>query len=253
MLNIFSLIYFIWILLAVVLFFIVYYIFKDKSKEFQFKLLVGFTILTWVLHFLRFWLDPDMKTFELFFVDFCGFNTMMLPFLLLSRKQVAYDIMYLCGSFFALHSLIYPNNIEGNPILYYDTIRFFFAHFLLVGILLWMIMWGMYKPSVKSVKWATLYLAIGAMYNIGLTAIFVETGLRTTLVNYMGLWGNDVSVYNYAEKLAPFFRYDSIVDGVVVNKPIPFLYMLPSLLFVYVPLWILMTIPFSKKIKVKNL
>ena len=250
MLNIFSFVYFMWLFAAIVLFFLVHFLFKDKNAKTKYYILVGFAVFTWVNHFSRYWLDPDYQTFKILFQDFCGFNTMMLPFLLLSRKQVAYDIMFLCGALFAFHSLAYPNNIEGDPILYFNTIRFFFAHFLLVSIPIWMIVWGLYTPDIKNVKWAFLYLIIGAMYNLGLSAAMLEMNLVGRLYNFMGLWGNTDSVYRISEKIAPFFRYSVEVNGVVTSKPIPFLYMLPTLIIVYVPIWVGMTYPFIKRKKV---
>lgn len=252
MLTFLSMEYFLWILCAVILFFIVYYTFRSRSDNFKFYLLVGLVVFTWINHFSRYWLDSNYSTYKIFFVDFCGFNTLMLPFLLLSKRKISYDIMYLCGALFALHSLVYPNNILGDKIFDYNTIRFFFAHFLLVGIPLWMIMWKMHVPNIKNVKWAFVYLLVGALYNFGLSYWFLQVGYTTELMNYMGLWGNTDSVYRYSEILAPFLRYDVIIDGVTENRPIPYLYMIPTLIVVYVPIWVLMTWPFSKIKKVNH-
>ena len=66
----------------------------------------------------------------------------------------------------------------------------------------------------------------------------------------MGLWGNTDTVYRVFEAVAPFFRYTSIVSGVEVSKPIPFLYMIPGLILFYVPVWVLMSFPSWKYHKI---
>lgn len=251
MLEIFSFVYFVWVIVAIALIVGTYVVFKDKTEQFRFRLLFVLTIGGWVLHFSRFWLDPDLKMHTLFFEDLCGFNTMLYPFLLLSRHKLSKDIMYFVGALFAAHSLFYPNNIEGNPILYFDTIRFFFAHLILVGVPILLVGWKMHIPNVFNIPYLIIYVLIGALYNFMLSVVFVETGLVSYYINYMGLWGNTDSVYRVFEAVAPFFRYTSIVGGVEVSQPIPYLYMIPGLILFYTPVWILMSIP-SWNIRKRN-
>lgn len=251
MLEMFNVNYFLWGVTAIALFFVGYFALKPLSEKVKFRVLFGLAIFTWVLHFSRYWLDSDFHTYKMVFTDFCGFNTLMLPFLLWSRKQVALDIMYLCGAVFAFQSLFYPNNILGQEIWYFDTIRFFFAHFLLVAIPVWMIAWKMHRPSIKSLGWSFVYVLIGALYSISVGSILREMNLISNLPNYMGLWGNTDSVYRHSEILAPFFRYTVTVGGEEITKPIPYLYMIPTLIVVFVPIWVIMTYPFKIK-KVTN-
>lgn len=252
MLQIGGIVYFIWIILAIVLLVAGGYLLKDVEKEKQLRLLFGMTIFAWVIHFARVWLDPDMMPHELLFEDLCGFNTMLYPFLFKMKNRVLKDIMYLVGAVFASHSLFYPNNIDGNAILYYDTIRFFMAHFILVAVPLWLIAWGHHTPSVKSVPYAFLYVLIGALYSFTLSVVIYEVGLVHYYKNYMGLFGGRDSVYELFEAVAPFFRYDTTVGGEVVSEPIPYLYMIPGLFLFYVPVWLAMTLPFQKRLKASN-
>ncbi len=244
MLDIFSFIYFVWVILAFGLIFLMWYFLKDTSYKTRYYFLFGLTVFAWVLHFSRYWLDPDLKLYEMFFLDLCGFSTMVYPFFFLSKNKVFKDYMYYVGGVFAAHSLFYPNNIEGNPILYFDTIRFFFAHLILVSVPLLLVFWKMHKPNIKHLHIMFLFVMIGGLYNMALSSAFVFTGMRTTLANYMGLWGNTNSVFRLFEKVAPFMRYSKIVNGVPTRVPIPFFYMIPGLIVFYVPLWVLMSLPF---------
>lgn len=250
MLEIFSFGYFVWVVLAILITVGLYFVFREKSERFKFRLLFGFTIFAWILHFSRYWLDPDLKMYTLFFEDLCGFNTMLFPFLLLSKNKISKDIMYFVGALFASHSLFYPNNIEGDPFFYFNTIRFFFAHLILVSVPVLLVAWKMHVPNMRNIPYMIIYVLIGATYNFSLSVIFVETGLVHNYINYMGLWGNTDSVYRIFESVAPFFRYTVMVQGVEVSKPIPFLYMIPGLIVFYTPVWILMSFPSWKRNKV---
>lgn len=249
MLDIFSFTYFLWVIAAVVLFVIVFYGLRNKSEKFQHWFLFSLTVLAWIIHFSRWWLEPNLLIHEMFMKDLCGFSTLVYPFFMLSKNKIFKDYMFFVGGFFALHSLLYPNNIEGDPIWVFNTIRFFFAHFILVSVPLLLVLWKAHIPNIKNLGYMVLFVLIGGIYNMALSAFFVEVGLSDYLINYMGLWGNSDSVYKYAEILAPFLRYTVIENGIEISKPIPFFYMIPALLVFYVPIWILMALPFVKKIK----
>jgi hypothetical protein len=245
MLEIGSSVYIIWVFIALAFLIFGAIALKDAKKSFQYKLLFGMTIFAWIIHFSRYYLDPDLKIHTLFFEDLCGFNTMLYPFLFKMKNRVSKDIMFFVAMVFASMSLLYPNNINGDPIFYFNTIRFFFAHFILVAVPLWMVVWKLHVPSAKSIPWAIIYVIIGGMYSFSMSTIFYETGMLDYHKNYMGLWGNTGGVWKLFEYVAPFLRYNTIVDGEVVSKPIPFIYMIPGFLLFYVPLWEIMSLPFK--------
>jgi hypothetical protein len=243
MLEIFSFGYFVWSFLAILLMVLLYFGFRHKSDRFQLNLLFGFTIFAWVLHFSRIWLDPDLKLYTIAFEDMCGFNTMLYPFLLKSKNRVTKDIMYFVAGLFAAHSLFYPNNIEGDPYWYYNTIRFFFAHFILVAVPVLLVAWKLHKPSLKSYPYLLVYISIAGFYVFTLSVVLVETGLAPRYFNYMGLWGGNGTVYELFEKVAFFLRYTTEVNGVPVERAIPVIYMYPGLIVFYTPVWFAMDYP----------
>lgn len=247
LLEIFSVVYFVWIILAIVLMYLLHYLLQNKSERFKYYFLFSLTVLAWIIHFSRIWLDPDLSTHTIFFEDLCGFSTMVYPFFFLSKNKVLKDYMYFVGGVFAAHSLFYPNNIEGDPILYFNTIRFFFAHFILVSVPVLMVTWKLHVPSIKHIPHMVLLVLVGALYNFSLSAFFVEVGLLPYYKNYMGLWANTDSVFRIFEKVAPFAVYRTYEFGIEVTKPIPFVYMIPGLILFYTPLWVVMSLPFLKK------
>ena len=247
MLDMFSLVYFVWVLSAILLITGVYFAMRNKSATVRYWFLFGLTVFAWVIHFARYWLDPDLLMHNMFFVDLCGFSTLVYPFFFLSKNPLYKDYMYFVGGLFAAHSLFYPNDIEGDPILYYNTIRFFFAHSILVGVPVLLVLWKMHVPNWRNIPKMVIFVLVGALYSFSISSFFYEVGLTTRHMNYMGLWGNTDSVYRLFERVAPFMRYTVVEYGVEVSKPIPYFYMIPGLLLFYTPVWILMSMPFWER------
>ena len=244
MLDMFSFNHFLYVLAVPLVIIGMYYAFKNKSNNFKYWFLFGLTVLAWVIHFSRYWLEPNLETYELFFTDLCGFSTLVYPFIMLSKKKVFIDYMYYLGAVFAFTSLAYPNNIEGDSIFVFNTIRFFFAHTILVAVPVLLVTWKMHTPNIRNIGWMFLFLMLGGIYNMALTQFFVETGLRHFLANYMGIWGKGGDIFELFELAAPWLTYEKEVYGVVKEYPIPFIYIIPGAFIVYMPLWSIMSLPF---------
>jgi len=252
MLDIFGIYHFIWLLLIPVIIYGVYYLLNNKSDKFKYWFLFSMTLVAWAIHFSRYWLDPNFATYKLFFVDLCGFSTMVYPFFFLLKKNVLKDYMYYLGALFAFLSLAYPNTIQGDPVFLYNTIRFFFAHVILVMVPVLLLVWKLHIPSIKNLGWMFILIMIGGIYNMALTSFFVEIGLRSSLINYMGIWGQEGTIYSYALLFAPWLTYNKMVAGEIVKTAIPFFYIIPAAFIILMPTWILMSIPFTN-FKIKRL
>ena len=253
MIDIFTINHLLWIIAGFSLLIGMHFAFRNKSKRFQYWFLFSLTIVIWLVHFSRIIFAEDLKTYQLFFTNLCGLSTFLYPFLFLSKSKLAKDYMYYVGGFFAFLSLAYPYTVEGDPIFAYNSIRFFFAHVLLIMIPLLMVTWKLHTPNIRNIGWMFLFVMMGAIYCMALSAFFVETELKDYLENYMGVWGNDDDVYSdVALIFAPWATYEKVIDGIMVTRPIPFIYMLPSLFLFGTPIWFGMSIPFIKLKKNKE-
>jgi len=253
MIDIFTINHLLWIIAGFSLLIGMHFAFRNKSKKFQYWFLFSLTIVIWLVHFSRIIFAEDLKTYQLFFTNLCGLSTFLYPFLFLSKSKLAKDYMYYVGGFFAFLSLAYPYTVEGDPIFAYNSIRFFFAHVLLIMIPLLMVTWKLHTPNIRNIGWMFLFVMMGAIYCMALSAFFVETELKDYLENYMGVWGNDDDVYSdVALIFAPWATYEKVIDGIMVTRPIPFIYMLPSLFLFGTPIWFGMSIPFIKLKKNKE-
>ena len=251
MLNMYSFYYFLWLICIPVIIYTVYYVFRNRSDRFKYWFIFSLTILAWIVHFSRYWLDPEFATYKLFFVDLCGFSTMLYPFLMLLKNKVLKDYMYYLGGLFAFLSLAYPNTIDGDPVFIYNTIRFFSAHVILMMVPILLVAWKLHTPNIKNIGWMFILLMIGAIYNMALTSFFVEVGLRHSYTNYMGIWGQEGTVYSYALVFAPWLTYEKLVAGEIVEKAIPFFYIIPAAFIILMPTWVLMSFPFLNFNKIK--
>lgn len=247
MIDIFTLNHFLWVITAFIIIIIVHYGFKSKSEKFKFWFLFSLTILAWLVHFSRIIYSDNLRTYQLFFTNLCGLSTLLYPFLYLSKSKLAKDYMYYVGGFFAFLSLAYPYTVEGDPMFASNSIRFFFAHLILIMVPVLLASWKIHIPNVRNLGFMFLFVLMGAIYNMALSAFFVETGLKNYLENYMGVWGNDDDVFsNVALIFAPWATYEKVFNGVLMERPIPFVYMLPSTILFAFPIWFSMSIPFIK-------
>ncbi len=87
---------------------------------------------------------------------------------------------------------------------------------------------------------------------MALTSFFVEVGLRTSLTNYMGIWGHEGTIYSYALIFAPWLTYNKVVAGEIVKTAIPFFYIIPAAFIILMPTWVVMSTPFLNLQEVKE-
>lgn len=246
-LEILNFYYFVWVAMIPMAIIIVYYLLKNWSDKKKYWFLFGLTVFMWIVHFSRYWLEPELKMYNMFFTDFCGFSTLLYPFLMLSKKKVFKDYMFYLGAVMSMAAVFYPHPIIGDYLYEFNSIRFYLAHLILVMVPMLLVMWKMHVPDIRNLWYMFLLLIIGAFYNMALSAFFIEVGLRDDLANYMGAWGNTEDFFEVAQIIAPWITYTKVVDGVNVTSPIPFLYILPAAAAFLFPFWSLMTLPFIKK------
>ncbi|MFK5884197.1 MAG: hypothetical protein QM489_07675 [Candidatus Izemoplasma sp.] len=247
MLEILNFNYFLWVAFIPISIYVVYYLLKGLTEKQKFYFLFGLTVFAWIVHFSRYWLEPNLNMYNMFFTDFCGFSTLLYPFFMISKKKIFKDYMFYLGGVMAMAAVFYPHPIIDKDILAFNSIRFYLAHLILVMVPMLLVMWKMHVPNIKNLGWMFLMLIMGAIYNMALSAFFVEVGLRDDLANYMGAWGNTEDFFEVAQIIAPWITYTKVVDGVTITNPIPLLYIIPAGAVFLFPFWSLMTLPFIKK------
>ena len=105
--------YFFWILLAVGGILGLYFALKNKSDKTKKIVLFSLLALGLLLHFLKVFIPPysvneKVKLSESWFVNICGANIALFPFLFLCKDKRVRDYMFYIGVLSGFIALIYP-------------------------------------------------------------------------------------------------------------------------------------------------
>ena len=171
--------YFFWIILCSVLIADLYLLFKNKSKKAQDILLFSLLIVGVILHFTKgfyppYSVDEARNLRDSWFVNICGANIALFPFLFFSKNKHVKDYMCYIGIISGLIALFYPEEPMAKIDQageYLDIIRFYFHHWMLLTVPMLRLLWGHHKLSYKRVWNAPTGLMLLALF-IMLNQIF---------------------------------------------------------------------------------
>ena len=171
--------YFFWLLLLGGATVGLYYLLKNKSHRVQSIVLFSILAFGLLMHFTKS-LYPPYSTDEArmlrdsWFVNICGANISLFPFLFFSKNKKVKDYMFYIGVISGLIALFYPQEplAKANQLAeQLDVIRFYFHHWMLLAVPLLIVLLGHHKPSYKRVLSAPTGLLLVMLY-IMLNQIF---------------------------------------------------------------------------------
>ena len=151
--------YFFWILLLGGLTVGLYYLLKDKSTEVQKSVLFSLLVFGFFFHFIKAYFPPysvdeARKLRDSWFVNICGANIALFPFLFFCKNKYVKDYMFYIGVISGLIAIFYPqepmakSNQLGEAI---DIIRFYYHHWMLFSVPCLSVLFGHHKLSYKRV------------------------------------------------------------------------------------------------------
>lgn len=166
--ELFNIWYFVSIILSAGVFVGLYFLLRNKSDKT--KKIVLFSILAFalVLHFLKaLWPPYSINKAHWYenswFVNICGANIAVFPFLFLSKRKGVKDYMVYIGLISGVISLLYPVEIIENAnhnIYWIDTLRFYIHHTIIWVVPLLMVTLKLHKLSWRRVWTAPVGLLI---------------------------------------------------------------------------------------------
>ena len=151
--------YFFWILLAAATIAGLYFGLKGASVHTQRAVLFGLLAFGFVLHFLKVYIPPysvDEASMlrDAWFVNICAGNIALFPFLFFSKNKYVKDYMFYIGVLSGLIALFYPQE----PIAkvdqageFWDIVRFYYHHWMLLAVPLLSAILGHHRPSYRRV------------------------------------------------------------------------------------------------------
>lgn len=200
--------YFFWIIVGAGAIVGLYFGLRHTSDKVKKIVLFSMLVLGLVLHFLKVYippysLDEARLLRDAWFVNICGANIAVFPFLFWSKNKSVKDYMFYIGVLTGLLVFIYPQeplaktNQLGETL---DILRFYYHHWMLIAVPLLMVLLKIHTLSYKRILSAPIGLLILMLFII-LNQIFQsELGyipLRSAEffdINYKNssyIWGPD--------------------------------------------------------------
>ncbi|MBO5338695.1 MAG: hypothetical protein J6A96_03225 [Clostridia bacterium] len=218
-----------------------YFALRKAPPFVQNAVLFGLLALGFIMHFTKFlyapygeWVDGHLVVTargwrDSWFVNICGANIALFPFMFFSKNKYIKDYMFYIGLLTGIIVLFYPQEpiAKGGAAEqmaeFIDIIRFYYHHWMIMAVPLLMILLKKHKLSYKRV-WAVPIGLLLLMLFIILNQIFQSElgfiplrdgtgagGLNFNVPNYKNtsyIWGP----YNieYPENGEPYLVFDSI-------------------------------------------
>ena len=176
--------YFFWLALSAAAIVGLYFMLRGRSTKTQKIVLFALLALGLLLHFLKAYIPPysvdeARHLRDSWFVNICGANIALFPFIYLSKSDKAKDYMFYIGVISGLIALFYPQEpiakgIECQMAEQLDIIRFYFHHWMVMAVPLLMVLLGHHKVSYKRVIWAPTILLLVMLFIMVMPSLVLE-------------------------------------------------------------------------------
>lgn len=151
--------YFLWLALAAGGILGLYFGLRNKSAKTQKIVLFSFLALGLLAHFLKVYyppysVDEARKLRDAWFVNICGANIALFPFLFFSKNKYVKDYMFYIGVLSGLIALFYPQEplAKSNQLgEFWDIVRFYYHHWMLMAVPLLMVLFKQHTLSYKRI------------------------------------------------------------------------------------------------------
>ena len=190
--------YFFWIILQVAATVGLFYLLRKMKARNQETVLFGLLVLGLLLHFLKVFIPPysvdeARMLRDSWLVNICGANIGLFPFLYFCKNKYIKDYMFYIGLLTGLIVLVYPQepiaktNQMGE---FWDIVRFYYHHWMIMTVPLLMVLLGHHKLSYKRILAAPIGLLLLMLF-IMLNQVFQSE------LGFIPLPGDDLLTIHY--------------------------------------------------------
>ena len=171
--------YFFWLLLAAGATTGLYFALRKADPAIQKAVLYAILHIGLLAHFLKMFIPPysvdEARLLrDAWFVNICGANIALFPFLFFSKNKYVKDYMFYIGVISGLIALFYPQEPIDKVDQYaeqLDIVRFYYHHWMVLAVPLLMVLFGHHKLSYKRIWVAPVGLLLLMLF-IMLNQIF---------------------------------------------------------------------------------
>ena len=260
--------YFFWLALLALVTAGIYFALKNQSPKIQKAVLFLLLAIGLLLHFLKVYIPPyseneSLMLREIWFVNICGANIGLFPFLFLSKSERAHDYMFYFGIISGALAILYPvEPIEkANQLAeQLDIIRFYYHHWMLLAVPLLMAMLKLYKPSYKRILSAPtgllivmLFIMLNQLFQSELGFVPLRDDSTFFEINYRNnsyIWGpkdNDTIGRLFATFTPEVFKIVPVGEFADQTKYWPWFWMIVPVYVIITPLAFIVSLIFDRR------
>lgn len=257
--------YFLFIFISIGLFILLYLLLRNKKPIIIKTVLVSLMAFALILHFMKGLFPPYSLNYEThlrdsWFINICGANIALFPFILLSKNKHLKDYMFYIGVISGLIAIFYPidpiNKVDQSA-EWIDILRFYLHHNLLWYCPLLMVLLNLHKLDYHRV-WSTPISFLMVMLFIMLNQIFQsELGFiplrgddihNITYINNSLIWGPDGHISKLIEWACPsIFKTIPVGPHQGETKYWPWFWLIVPCFIIVTPLCFIISMIFEHK------
>lgn len=171
--------YFLWLLLAAGATAGLYFALRKANPKVQNAVLFSLLALGLLFHFLKVYIPPysvdeARMLRDAWFVNICGANIALFPFFFFVKNKYIKDYMFYIGVLSGLIALFYPQEPMAKVdqlAEFWDIVRFYYHHWMLLAVPLLLVLLGYHQLSYKRILVAPIGLLLLMLF-IMLNQIF---------------------------------------------------------------------------------
>ena len=240
-----------------------YFLLRNRREKTVKIVLISLMVFALVLHFMKglfppYSLDYERHLRDSWFINICGANIGLFPFMLLSKNKYCRDYMFYLGLIGGLAAIFYPIDPVMKPdqnAEIYDVLRFYLHHNLLWYVPLLMVLLKIHHLDYRRI-WAVPIIFLLVLLFIMLNQIFQSElgfiGLRgddihaIPYVNNSLIWGPDGHISNLIDWACPsFFKTIPVGPHAGEAKYWPWFWLIVPSFVVLIPGCFLLSLPFE--------